>query len=78
MSQNIQDQIRERAYHLWLQNGCRNGEADQHWLTAEREVLAAFAATAKPASGQPRVARSAKKEATVTEIKPQAKARRRA
>ncbi len=39
MHNPIENQIRERAYELWLANGCREGEADRHWLTAEREVL---------------------------------------
>jgi hypothetical protein len=40
MSQKLEKQIRERAYHLWLADGCREGEADRHWLAAERELLA--------------------------------------
>jgi hypothetical protein len=47
MDQNLTHRIRERAYEIWLANGCRHGEADQHWLTAEREVIQAEAA-AKP------------------------------
>ena len=39
MHKPIENQIRERAYELWLAKGCREGEADCHWLTAEREVL---------------------------------------
>jgi Protein of unknown function (DUF2934) len=27
--------IRETAYFLWLEEGCPEGEADRHWLTAE-------------------------------------------
>jgi len=55
MQLNLEQQIRERAYHLWLARGRREGEADQHWLAAEREVLAAFAAT-KPPRGSSRPA----------------------
>jgi hypothetical protein len=44
--QTIEQHIRERAYHLWIANGRREGEADMHWLTAERELLAATAASA--------------------------------
>jgi hypothetical protein len=29
------DQIREIAYFLWLQAGCPEGEAEQHWRDAE-------------------------------------------
>ena len=40
MEQTLEQRIRERAYELWLANGCADGQADQHWLAAEREVLA--------------------------------------
>ena len=45
MDANLYDRIRERAYEIWFATGCRDGEAEQHWLTAEREILHA----AKPA-----------------------------
>jgi hypothetical protein len=38
---NIEQTIRERAYHLWLESGCQDGSADTHWLEAQREVLSA-------------------------------------
>ncbi len=38
--QNLEQAIRERAYHLWMDDGCRDGNADAHWLVAQREVLA--------------------------------------
>jgi hypothetical protein len=40
MERNLSDRIRERAYEIWLSGGCRDGEADQHWLAAERQLLA--------------------------------------
>ena len=45
MPQELEHTIRERAYLLWVADGCRDGKSEQHWLAAEREVLAAFAAT---------------------------------
>src|SRR6266699_2661431 len=41
----------ERAYEIWTLHGCVHGQADQHWLTAEREILTASTATlpGKPA-----------------------------
>jgi hypothetical protein len=39
--QDIEQTIRERAYHLWLDSGCQDGSADTHWLAARREVLSA-------------------------------------
>jgi hypothetical protein len=38
--QDMELAIRERAYHLWVADGCPDGSADQHWLVAQREVLA--------------------------------------
>ncbi|HEY1749043.1 MAG TPA: DUF2934 domain-containing protein [Xanthobacteraceae bacterium] len=45
MDANLNARIRERAYEIWFATGCRSGEAEQHWLAAEREILHA----AKPA-----------------------------
>jgi len=36
---NLEHAIRERAYHLWLADGCRDGAADAYWLSAQRELL---------------------------------------
>lgn len=33
-----QEQIAERAYHRWLEGGCREGSDQEHWLEAEREM----------------------------------------
>jgi hypothetical protein len=40
MDQNLENCIRERAYEIWTAHGCMHGQAEQHWLAAEREVLA--------------------------------------
>lgn len=39
--QDIEHTIRDRAYHLWLDSGCQDGNADGHWLAAQREILSA-------------------------------------
>jgi hypothetical protein len=44
MDQSIENRIRERAYEIWTAQGCVHGQADQHWLAAEREILAASTA----------------------------------
>lgn len=41
MDANLANRIRKRAYEIWFAAGCRDGEAQQHWLTAEREILEA-------------------------------------
>ena len=37
--QDVEQKIRERAYHLWLENGRQDGCATAHWLAAQREIL---------------------------------------
>ena len=61
MRDDIERRIRERAYHLWRESGC-SGESNRHWLAAEREVLAVFAASAPatPRSSGTSVAKKAK------------------
>jgi hypothetical protein len=40
MEQTLEHRIRQRAYEIWHADGCAEGKADEHWLAAEREVLA--------------------------------------
>ena len=56
MDQNLENLIRERAYEIWISRGCVHGQADQHWLAAEREILAASTAALahQPASQKKR------------------------
>jgi hypothetical protein len=43
--QDLEQSVRERAYHLWLESGRPDGNADEHWLAAQREVLSASLGT---------------------------------
>jgi Protein of unknown function (DUF2934) len=69
---NLDEAIRERAYHLWIADGQPEGQADIYWLSAQRELLTTSveisvsnaaaptdAAATKPAK-KARVARSRK------------------
>jgi len=38
---NLEEAIRERAYHLWIADGQPEGKADTYWLNAQREILTA-------------------------------------
>ena len=38
--QDIEQAIRERAYHLWIADGRQHGNAEAHWLAAQRELSA--------------------------------------
>jgi hypothetical protein len=45
-------QIREIAYFFWLEEGCPEGRADQHWAAAEAFVEAVVnGQVAEPVSG---------------------------
>jgi hypothetical protein len=37
--QDLEQAIRERAYGIWIESGRPDGSAEEHWLTAQREVL---------------------------------------
>ncbi len=41
MMSNLEQTIRERAYHLWVEGGYEHGNANAHWLAAQREILSA-------------------------------------
>jgi hypothetical protein len=64
---NLEQAIRERAYHLWIADGQPEGKADIYWLNAQHEILTISADTAaaldtvalKPAK-RARIARSGK------------------
>jgi hypothetical protein len=72
---NLEEAIRERAYHLWTADGQPEGKADVYWLNAQREILttslegstSSTAAGLAPVTAKPakkaKVARSEKKKA---------------
>jgi hypothetical protein len=36
---NLEEAIRERAYHLWIADGQPECKPDVYWLSAQREIL---------------------------------------
>jgi hypothetical protein len=72
MDNTLQERIRERAYEIWSTNGHIEGKADQHWLAAERELLAEL--TAKSPTLKAAAARKPRSRATPTSAKPRARA----
>jgi Protein of unknown function (DUF2934) len=66
--QNLEQAIRERAYHLWMAAGCHEGSADAYWLSAQREILTASVSTDAEIS-------PAKADAPVVKKKPATKAK---
>jgi hypothetical protein len=55
MDTALQHRIRERAYEMWDAGGRIHGKAEQHWLAAEREILAQV--TAETPASKPATAR---------------------
>jgi Protein of unknown function (DUF2934) len=47
--QDLDQAIRERAYHLWIAAGSPEGNADAYWLDAQRELLAGSLVVSEPA-----------------------------
>ena len=62
---SFEEQIRERAYHIWLAGGQADGQAIDHWVCAE-QALRGETADAEPvviltkAAAKPRKAAAAK------------------
>ena len=58
---DMEQTIRERAYHLWIEDGRREGVADAHWLAAQREILSASLSTfARVTAEQPKSSKASK------------------
>ena len=76
MELSLEQRVRERAYALWLETGCAEGNAEQHWLAAEREVLAVMTSQmpATIAAEAPVARKPSKSRATPTTAKPRARA----
>jgi hypothetical protein len=51
---SLEDRIRQRAHEIWTARGCIDGEADQHWHAAEREILTESTATPAGVQQKPR------------------------
>jgi hypothetical protein len=39
MDKQLEQRIRDRAYELWMQNGCLPDRAEDYWYQAESEIL---------------------------------------
>jgi hypothetical protein len=61
--QNLEQAIRERAYHLWMEEGCQDGNAEAHWLAAQREILASSLGALGNFSTSSKLAKKAPKKA---------------
>ncbi|WP_022720661.1 DUF2934 domain-containing protein [Rhodopseudomonas sp. B29] len=60
--QDMEQAIRERAYHLWNEAGQPEGQAESFWLSAQRELLAeSLTQIASVKTGAPKAKAAAKK-----------------
>ena len=46
MNAAFEEQVRQRAYEIWVELGRADGHAPDHWLAAERDILASMTAVA--------------------------------
>lgn len=78
MSNPNENKIRDRAYHLWREHGCAEGQDLDFWLQAEREILGDAATGIPPtASARPRAVKP-KAPLAADAAKPKAPAKPRA
>jgi hypothetical protein len=61
---DLEQTIRERAYHLWVAGGRRDGNAEVHWLAAQHEVLASSLQSPGSVSAAPSVPKRGAKKTT--------------
>jgi hypothetical protein len=70
---NLEEAIRERAYHLWLADGQPEGKADIYWLNAQHELLiTSVESAANTAAGFDKVATKPARRARSGKGKPRA------
>lgn len=67
MDATLEQRIRERAYEIWTAAGRVDGQADAHWLAAERDIVAARPA---PTPAKKAAATKPRSRATPTRAKP--------
>jgi hypothetical protein len=44
----FEEQVRQRAYEIWVDLGRADGQAHEHWVAAERDLAAQPAKVKKP------------------------------
>lgn len=74
---NLEESIRQRAYHLWVEDGQPEGQADIYWLNAQREILTTSLESATAATAADSVS-AATKPAKKTKVARTGKSKTRA
>jgi len=78
MTQNSEAEVRELAYHLWVEAGKPAGRDLDFWLAAEQRLTGSAIAVEPPAPAKTRTAKPKAVKAATTEDKPKTAPRRRA
>ena len=70
---SLEQQVRERAYHIWISAGMADGMAHEHWASAERAIMSerarpTKAAKTKKATAKATVARTGKTASAKTSL----------
>jgi hypothetical protein len=78
MELSLEHRIRERAYEIWTTNGRKHGEAERHWLAAEREILSECEIITPAGEKQPIRIRGERRQQTIIRPKKAANARQSA
>ena len=69
MDVNLEQQVRARAYELWLRDGMADGRDQDHWRAAECELLNASVEATPTAAPAPKAkAKSAKTKSAKTKM----------
>ena len=71
MDVNLEQQVRARAYELWLRDGMADGRDQDHWRAAEWELMNAHAEampTAGPAPAPKPKAKSVRTKSAKTKM----------
>jgi hypothetical protein len=58
MNTNLEQEVRLRAYELWVLNGKIDGQESDHWYAAESEVRAGHVEARPVATAKPKAKRA--------------------
>lgn len=78
MTQNSEAEVRDLAYHLWVEAGKPVGRDLDFWLAAEQRLTGSSVEVEPPAPAKTRTAKPKAAKAAPAEDKPKAAPRRRA
>jgi hypothetical protein len=73
LAMELEEDVRLRAYYMWIDSGCEHGNANAHWLAAENDImLASMEAAAQVMALDIEIAEPATRRVTKKSKKPRA------